>query len=413
MEDNMANSGGLTVTCFARGRAVPINGARVTIFGENGGDDAIFLGEMITDVSGRTSEIELRTPPHEFSFEPGSPMPYERYNVHVEAEGFAPLTVRDVQVLPDTHAIQECELHHSMEDREEIIILPHTLYGDFPEREPEDPVKPLPQPTGYVVLDNVVVPEFIIVHDGRPNVWARRHTVPYRDYIKNVTSSEIYANWPVECLKANILAINSFTLNRVFTEWYRGQGKDFTITSSTTVDQAYVHGRNIFEEIGHLVDELFTTYITKPDIRQPLLAQYNDGVRSNNPGWLSQWGSKRLAEQGYDALSILRHYFGGDVYLQNAPQVAGVPSSFPNFNLTVGSSGDAVRTIQYQLNRIADNYPALPKVAVDGVFGEATAESVRTFQRIFNMTADGIVGFATWYRISHIFVAVTRMAEVN
>jgi hypothetical protein len=264
------------------------------------------------------------------------------------------------------------------------------------------------------VLPEPVVPEFIIVHMGVPaNASAARHWVPFKDYIKNVASSEIYATWPEQTLRANILAIISFTLNRVFTEWYRGQGKTFTITNSTQFDQAFIHGRNIFTEISTVVDDIFTTYITRPNIRQPLFAQYNDGRRTNNPGWLSQWGSKYLGDKGYAALDILKHYYGQNIYLTQAHKVAGVPQSYPGTALRVGSSGPEVRVIQEQLNRVSDNFPLIPKVRVDGVFGEATEEAIKTFQRIFRLAQDGVVGPSTWYRLSHIYVAVTGMAELQ
>jgi len=232
-------------------------------------------------------------------------------------------------------------------------------------------------------------------------------------YIKNVACCEIYATWPEQTLRANIYAIISLTLNRVFTEWYRGQGYDFTITNSTQFDQAFTHGRNIFVEISKVVDDIFNTYITRPDIRQPLFAQYNDGKRSNNPGWLSQWGSKDLGDQGYAALDILKRYYGYNIYLTQAEKVTGVPTSYPGVALRLGSTGENVRVIQEQLNRISNNYPAIPKVKVDGVFGEGTEKAVKEFQKVFRLTQDGVVGKATWFRISHIYVAVTRMAELK
>ena len=198
----------------------------------------------------------------------------------------------------------------------------------------------------------------------------------------------------------------------MYTEWYRGQGFDFTITNSTQFDQAFTYGRNIFDEISQTVDNIFTSYITRPGIRQPLFTQYCDGKRVSCPTWMSQWGSKALGDQGYLAMDILKQYYGQDVYLMQAQKVAGVPSSFPGIVLQNGSSGSHVRTVQEQLNRISDNYPAIPKVKVDGVYGQATVDAVEAFQRIFLLPVTGIVDFATWYKISHIYVAVTKIAEM-
>ena len=196
----------------------------------------------------------------------------------------------------------------------------------------------------------------------------------------------------------------------MYTEWYRNKGKDFNITNSTAFDQAYFHGRGIFTEISQVVDEIFTTYITKPEIRQPLFSQYSDGIRVKREGWLSQWGSKDLADKGYAVIDILKNYYGPSVYLDTAQKVAGIPKSYPGTVLKLGSTGDAVRTIQTQLNAIANNYPAIGKQAVDGVFGQATDSAVRTFQQVFNLTVDGIVGLATWYKISEVYVAVEKLA---
>jgi len=397
----------------------PVEGATVAVIGHNDGGEAVQIEELRSDASGRCPEIELPTPPIDYSLTPESPMPYSVYDLRITAAGYEPIALKGLQVLPEATAVSNINLNplgitaQELSIPQQIItISPHTLYKEYPPKYPEDEVKPLPEPTGFVVLDRVVVPETIVVHDGRPdNASAPRYYPLFRDYIKNVASSEIYATWPKESLKSNILAIISLTLNRVFTEWYRGQGKNFTITSSTQFDQAYFHGRNIFEEISQVVDDIFTTYITRPDIRQPLFSQYNDGKRVKNEGWLSQWGSKDLADKGYMAVDILKSYYGSDIYLDEAIKVAGVPSSFPGYALNIGASGDKVRTVQNQLNTISNNYPAIPKVAATGQYDETTAASVRKFQEIFNMPQTGIVDFATWYRISHIYVAVAKLAQ--
>ena len=297
---------------------------------------------------------------------------------------------------------------------EPIEIADNTLWGTFPEKIPEDEVKPLDflNEDGFVVLPNVVVPEFVIVHDGRPGESANDYWVPYATYIKNVASSEVYSTWHENALLANILAIMSFTLNRVYTEWYPSKGYPFTITSSTAYDQKYVHGRNIYESISQAVDSVFTNYVTRPDIVQPLLTQYCDGRRVSCPGWLSQWGSEELAQQGYSALNILRYYYGYDITLDTAERVEGVPASYPGTPLRYGDSGPNVTIIQRQLKRIRQDYPAIPDLAVDGIFGRGTEAAVRKFQSVFNLTSDGIVGKRTWYRLSQIYTAVSGLAEL-
>ena len=288
------------------------------------------------------------------------------------------------------------------------------MIGNFPAKIPESPDKPLPPPTGGVVLPKPVVPEFITVHQGSPNDdSAPNYKVPYKDYIKNVASCEIYSTWPESTIRANVFCIISFTLNRIYTEWYRGKGKNFDITSSTAYDHAFNYGRNIYDSISAIVDEIFSTYIRRFGRKQPLLTQYCDGKNVTCPQWLSQWGSKYLGDQGYIPYDILTYYYGNDIELTTAEQVSGSPSSYPGFDLTVGSNGEPVRQTQEFLNRIAQNYPLIPKVAVDGTYGESTAEAVRVFQGIFNLPKTGVVDYATWYRISDIYVGVTRIAELR
>ncbi len=254
------------------------------------------------------------------------------------------------------------------------------------------------------------MPEYIIVHDGTPSdTTANNYYVRYKDYIKNVASCEIYATWPEATITANVLAIISFTLNRVYTEWYRSKGYNF---SSTAFDHKWINQKTVYENISQTVDRIFANYLSRPNVTQPLLTQYCDGKRVTCPNWLSQWGSKYLGDQGYTAIEILRNYYGDDIYINEAEQIAGVPSSWPGYNLSVGSTGESVRTIQEQLNRIGRNYQSIPTIAVDGIFGNNTKAAVEQFQSIFNLPANGIVDYPTWYKISQIYVGVSRIAEL-
>ena len=256
------------------------------------------------------------------------------------------------------------------------------------------------------------VPQNITVHLAGPNTPAANVTVPFTDYIKNVASSEIYPTWEESALRANIYAIVSFALNRVYTEFYRSRGYDFDITSSTAIDQAFVNGRSYFENISRIVDELFNDYLRRPGFVEPLAAKFCNGTTVTCEG-LSQWGSQNLARQGYDSTQIIRSYYGNVEIVNNAP-IMGITSSYPGTPLRRGTSGPSVVTVQVMLNRIAQNYPAIPKLAsVDGIYGSRTEASVRKFQEIFGLAVDGIVGKATWYAMVRLYVAVTELAELR
>ncbi len=256
------------------------------------------------------------------------------------------------------------------------------------------------------------VPQQITVHLGSPSSNAANVTVPFSDYVKNVASSEIYPTWDDSALRANILAIVSFALNRVYTEFYRSRGYSFDITNNTAYDQAFVNGRNYFENVSALVDELFNDYLRRPGFVEPLAAKFCNGTTVTCEG-LSQWGSQNLAQQGYTSDQILRNYYGNVETVQNAP-IRGITASYPGTPLRRGSSGPNVVVLQVALNRISQNYPAIPKIpAADGIFGSRTDASVRAFQQIFGLTADGIVGPATWYEIVRLYTAVTRLSELR
>ena len=256
--------------------------------------------------------------------------------------------------------------------------------------------------TGEIVLSRVVIPEYVVVHDGPVgDAQASNYYVRYRDYIKNVASSEIYATWPDDTIRANVLAIMSFTLNRVYTEWYRNKGYDFTITSSTAYDHEWIYGRNIFDTISRIVDKLFENYLSRPDVRQPILTQYCDGrmVQCLDRGWMTQWGSKTLGDRGYSAIEILRNFYGNDMYINVAEAVSGIPASWPGYDLDIGATGQKVRQLQEQLNTIAGSYPALPRIGADGIYGERTRDAVEKFQSIFGLPVTGIVEYGIWYKI--------------
>ncbi len=411
LQENGDAAGVIRVNVISTLGMIPIPGARVTISPTDTPDTII--ADLSTDESGLTEPVTLPTPPLSLSLSPSEVQPYAEYNIEVVAEGYEPVQVFGSQLLADEFSLQSIRMNplEITEENERVIIIPpHTLFGDFPPKIPEAEIKPLPD-TGEIVLSRVVIPEYVIVHDGVPNdSSAPNYWVKYTDYIKNVASSEIYATWPEATIYANILVIMSFTLNRVYTEWYRNQGYDFTITSSTAYDQKWIYGRNTYENIDVLVDSIFNNYLSRPGVRQPIFTSYCDGNRTQCEG-LSQWGSKYLGDEGYSAIEIIRYYYGNDMYINTADMISGVPSSFPGYNLTVGASGDKVRQLQQQLNRISENYPAIPALIADGIYGPLTEQSVRTFQRIFALPVTGIVDFATWYAISRIYVGVSRIAE--
>lgn len=429
MAETTANeeySGILRISAFLTSNGQPAEGVRITV----ADTDGTVIAEGLTDREGIVRPITLEAPSAVMSLTPpsmteGSPeseselpengteaelqLPYGIYQLTAISPRGQTVTINDLQIYAGVTSLQS--IIFPGQDNSVTVLSP-VIMGGFPEKIPESDTKRLPSAEGTVVLPRPVVPGLIVVHDGVPSdKSAPDYTVSFKDYIKNVASSEIYATWPREALKANILAICSFTMNRVYTEWYRGKGYSFTITNSTAFDQAFVYGRNIFASISDVVDEIFNLYITREGLLQPLLTQYCDGVRVRRSGWLSQWGSKELADEGYSALQILRYYYGRNIILREAEKVEGIPQSFPGF-LQQGSRGEGVRTLQRQLNVISKNFPLIPKLSVDGIYGPKTALSVRTFQQIFNLPVTGTVGFSTWYSISDIYVAVSKLAEL-
>lgn len=405
--------GTLQVNVFSQNNYNPIPNATVIIQNTQTQESSV-AEQLDTDSSGQTETISLKTPPLEYSLTPESSMPYGEYNITVSAPGYETTILTGAQILPDVKAIQDIRLVPLPGTEEtlsqDIDIDPHTLYAEYPPKIPEAEIKTVAD-TGEIILSQVVIPEYIIVHDGLPDDnTAPNYYVTYKDYIKNVACSEIYATWPESSIYANILAIMSFTLNRVYTEWYRNRFKNFTITSSTAYDQKWIYGRNIYSNIDYLVDSVFANYLSRPGIQQPILASYCDGVRVTCSG-LSQWGSKNLGEEGYDAIDILRYYYGNDIYINTTQAISGVPSSFPGYDLTVGSSGQKVYQLQEQLGRISRNFPAIPRINADGIYGQRTADAVRAFQSIFDLPSTGITDYPTWYTISDIYVGVTRIAE--
>lgn len=413
MDENFIDNGNLQINVTGNDNR-PIRNATVTI--SYTGEPDSTIEEGTTDVSGQLLERGLKTPPIEWSLDVNNiRQPYAEYTINVSAEGFEPANISGIEILADTTSVQNVSLTPVEPGAEgsNVVIPAHTLYGEYPPKIPESEIKPMDE-SGEIVLSRVVVPEFVIVHDGVPSdSTANDYYVTYRDYIKNVASSEIYATWPEQTIIANVLAIMSFTLNRVYTEWYRNKGYDFTITSSTAFDHKWIYDRNIFDSISNIVDDIFNQYLSRPNVKQPILTQYCDGRRVQCPQWMTQWGSKTLGENGYSAIEILRNFYGNSMYINTAEQISGIPASWPGYNLDIGSSGDKVRMLQEQLDRIAEVYTAIPTIITDGIYGEATKEAVTEFQRIFGLPQTGIVDFRTWYKISQIYVGITRIAELN
>lgn len=414
MQTEAVDRGTLQINVTSSVNAFPVERAEISI--SYTGVPESTLEKIQTDSSGQTETIELAAPPEEWSLDiEEDRQPYSEYTLSIKAPGFEPVNVAGTEILANVKAIQNIQMKPADASGEEdqVFVIPaHTLYGDYPPKIAEAEIKPVTE-TGEIVLSRVVVPEYIVVHDGSPrDSTATNYYVKYKDYIKNVASSEIYATWPENTIRANVLAIMSFTLNRVYTEWYRNKGYDFTITSSTAFDHKWIPERNIFDSISVIVDELFADYLSRPNVRQPILTQYCDGRRVSCPNWLTQWGSKALGDQGLTAIEILRYYYGDDMYINTAQEISGIPSSWPGYTLEQGASGEKVRQMQEQLRVISEAYPAIPKVEADGIYGPATAQAVEKFQSVFGLPLTGTVDYSTWYKISEIYVGVSRIAEL-
>lgn len=385
----------------------PIDGATAEI--SITGEPESTLESIQTDSNGQTESVELPAPPFEYTENPGVTQPYSEYSIIVRAPGFAPVSINGIDIFSSRRSIQDVRL---TEASQVVTIGPNTLFGNYPPKIPEASIKPI-TPTGEIVLDRVVVPGTVVVHDGVPtDPTASNYYVSFPDYIKNVACSEIYPTWPEATITANVIAIVSFTLNRVYTEWYRNKGYSFTITSSTAFDHKWINERNIFDNVGLIVDEVFADYVSKPDVKQPILTQYCDGKRTTCSG-MSQWGSKYLGDQNYSALQILRNYYGSDIYINTAEEVSGIPLSWPGYTLDIGDSGTPVRTIQEQLSAIRRTYSNIPSLAIDGIYGEDTAAAVSRFQSIFDLPVTGEVDYSTWYKISQLYVALEKLAELR
>ncbi|WP_270187840.1 peptidoglycan-binding domain-containing protein [[Ruminococcus] lactaris] len=414
MQTEAVDRGTLQINVTSSVNAFPVERAEISI--SYTGVPESTLEKIQTDSSGQTETIELAAPPEEWSLDiEEDRQPYSEYTLSIKAPGFEPVNIAGTEILANVKAIQNIQMKpadQSGEENQVFVIPAHTLYGDYPPKIAEAEIKPVME-TGEIVLSRVVVPEYIVVHDGSPrDSTATNYYVKYKDYIKNVASSEIYATWPENTIRANVLAIMSFTLNRVYTEWYRNKGYDFTITSSTAFDHKWIPERNIFDSISVIVDELFADYLSRPNVRQPILTQYCDGRRVSCPNWLTQWGSKALGDQGLTAIEILRYYYGDDMYINTAQEISGIPSSWPGYTLEQGASGEKVRQMQEQLRVISEAYPAIPKVEADGIYGPATAQAVEKFQSVFGLPVTGTVDYSTWYKISEIYVGVSRIAEL-
>lgn len=403
---NMPDTGSLRVDVTDQ-NGKPIDGATADI--SITGEPESTLESIQTDSNGQTESVELPAPPFEYTENPGVTQPYSEYSIIVRAPGFAPVSINGIDIFSSRRSIQDVRL---TEVSQVVTIGPNTLFGDYPPKIPEASIKPITS-TGEIVLDRVVVPGTVVVHDGVPtDSTASNYYVSFPDYIKNVACSEIYPTWPEATITANVIAIVSFTLNRVYTEWYRNKGYNFTITSSTAFDHKWINERNIFDNVGLIVDEVFADYVSKPDVKQPILTQYCDGKRTTCSG-MSQWGSKYLGDQNYSALQILRNYYGSDIYINTAEEVSGIPLSWPGYTLDIGDSGTPVRTIQEQLSAIRRTYSNIPSLAIDGIYGEDTAAAVSKFQSIFDLPVTGEVDYSTWYKISQLYVALEKLAELR
>lgn len=402
--------GYLTMQVRTAHDAVPLQGVQITVSDDEGSR----VYELRTDENGATRRVPLETVDKRFSLNQDfTGTPFVSYNVFAQAEGFDPVYISNIPiyegqsaVLPVTLVPMQGQQRIGMQTQ--IMVGPPavTMAGERNQEGERDGEEGR-------VLRQVVIPNPITVHLGTPSSSAANVRVSFPDYVKNVASSEIYPTWPDAALRANIYAIITFALNRVYTEWYKSQGYSFDITNSTAYDQYFVQGRPIYESISRIVDEIFNEYVRRAGQNAPYFTSFCNGTTSTCQG-LSQWGTVTLANQGRTPISILRAYYPNDIEIAETNIMTNMLSSYPGTPLRVGSTGLDVQTIQTYLNRIRRNYPAIPAITdAAGTFGESTRAAVTRFQSIFNLASDGIVGKSTWYKISSLYTAVTRLAELN
>lgn len=403
--------GYLTMQARTAHDALPLPGVRVSVFD----DEQNRIYELATDENGETRRVALETMDKSYSQnENFMGTPYITYNVLAQAEGFEPVSVVDIPIfdgesahLPLVLVPMQGQERGQTQTQVTVGAPAVTMEG---EREPEGFLQ---SGESSQVLRQVAIPNPITVHLGAPDSYASNVQVSFPDYVKNVASSEIYPTWPENALRANIYAIITFALNRVYTEWYRAKGYPFDITNSTAYDQAFVYGRPIYDSISRIVDEIFNEYVRRQGQEAPYFTSFCNGTTTTCRG-MSQWGTVTLANQGYSPLRILRYYYPDDVEIAETNIITNELSSYPGSPLRIGSTGLDVQTIQTWLGRIRQNYPAIPVITdASGTFGDSTRAAVRKFQSIFGLSADGIVGKSTWFKISSLYTAVTRLAELN
>ena len=403
----MKNTGTLRIQTFAARQSAPMEGVTVAVQGDG------FTLHCITDATGSAADIPIEAPACTLSLdEDNTTRPYAIVSLTAAKPGYRTVRIEGIQIFAGQVTLAQPQmLPVTEEDRDipnaPIVIPPHALFADSGGSGPQPRENCTPR-----VLEQVIIPKNITVHLGKPAAAARNVTVSFRDYIANVASSEVYPTWPEQALRANIHCQISLALNRIYTEWYPSKGYTFNITNSTSYDQYYVHGRTVFEVMVRITDDIFNTYLRKRGTVNPYYSEYCDGKSVTCPG-LKQWGTVTLANQGRTALQILRYYYGSDIEIVRTSNIQSIPQSYPGSPIRQGDSGTAVFTLQRQLNRITKDYPFLGKLTVDGVFGSRMAATVRAFQKQFNLTADGMVGRQTWYKISYIYVSVKDLAELT
>ena len=401
-------TGILRIQAFAARQSSPLEGVTVNITGDG------FTASRTTDDEGNAADVVLTTPDCALSLDEDNTTrrPYAVCSLTAFKTGYRTVRIEGIQVFAGQVTLAQPEMIPETEEGRDVanppVVIPtHALFaGDGGSGTgPTDECVPR-------VLDRVIIPKNITVHLGKPAASAQNVTVSFRNYIANVASSEVYPTWPEAALRANIHCQISLALNRIYTEWYPSKGYSFNITNSTSYDQYYVHGRTVFDVMVRLTDDIFNTYIRKTGTVNPYYSEYCDGKSVTCPG-LKQWGTVTLANRGRTPLQILKYYYGNDIEIVRTNNIQSIPQSYPGSPLKQGDSGTAVFTLQRQLNRITKDYPFFGKLTVDGKFGASMTSTVKAFQKQFNLTADGVVGRQTWYKISYIYVSVKDLAELT